>query len=59
VTKQITRDFPDTRIIGLSMHEREDMATAMRNAGASAYLTKGGSPDALLSVLRSAASGMK
>ena len=38
------RHIPDMRIIGLSIHEEEDVALTMRAAGAAAYLTKGGSP---------------
>jgi DNA-binding NarL/FixJ family response regulator len=45
------------KIVGLSMHEREDMARAMRAAGAEAYLTKGGPSEALLGVLRQLAPG--
>ncbi len=41
-TKLISRELPKTRVIGLSMHAESDMAQAMRAAGASAYLTKGG-----------------
>ncbi len=50
---QISRDLPETRIIGLSMHEDKDMAKAMRAAGAAVYLTKGGSSEKLLEVVRS------
>lgn len=53
VTRQVTAEFPEVRVIGLSMHEREDMAHAMRNAGAVAYVTKSGPSDQLLSVIRS------
>jgi DNA-binding NarL/FixJ family response regulator len=51
--EQISREFPETRIIGLSMHEDKDMAKAMRAAGAAVYLTKGGSSEKLLEVVRS------
>lgn len=60
VTAQLAREMPGIKIIGLSMHERDEMATAMRDAGAVAYCTKGGPTDVLLSVLRSvAASGVE
>jgi PAS domain S-box-containing protein len=39
-TRRIKREAPATCVIGLSMHERADMADAMRCAGASDYLTK-------------------
>lgn len=51
-TRRITATWPQVRVIGLSMHEEEGMAAQMREAGASAYLTKGGSPDQLLATIR-------
>lgn len=56
-TRAIVAESPDTRVIGLSLHEEADMAAAMRSAGASDYLTKGGPSDALVSAIRGAASG--
>lgn len=53
VASILSREMPDLRIIGLSMHKTQDMADAMRNAGAVAYFTKGGSSEALLDMLRS------
>ena len=47
-TEQITREFPNIRIIGLSMHNDEDTRQKMHNAGASAYLSKTESPDTLI-----------
>lgn len=52
VTNQLSREMPQLQIVGLSMHERLDMAAAMRSAGATAYLTKDGSSEVLLGVLR-------
>ncbi len=53
VTSTIARELPSTRVIGLSMHEEEDMARAMRDAGAIAYFAKSDSPeDTLLAALR-------
>ncbi len=52
VTAILTREQPNLKVLGLSMHEREDMANAMRSAGASAYLTKSGPSDLLLAILR-------
>lgn len=51
-TRRITTDVPGVQVIALSMHNHPHMATAMREAGASAYLTKGGPPDALLAAIR-------
>jgi len=53
VAARVSREFPRTSIVGLSMHADRDMARAMRAAGATAYLTKGGSSESLLELLRS------
>jgi signal transduction histidine kinase/ActR/RegA family two-component response regulator len=53
VAAQISRELPLTRIIGLSMYEDKDMAKAMRAAGAAAYLSKGGSSEKLIDIVRS------
>lgn len=50
-TAQITRDNPDIRIIGLSMHNDDNTRQKMFNAGASAYLTKTDSPDVLIGTI--------
>ncbi|MCC7191488.1 MAG: response regulator [Phycisphaeraceae bacterium] len=52
-TRAIKREIPGVQIIGLSMHEKEDMAAAMREAGAIAYLPKEGPSEALISAIRS------
>lgn len=39
-TRQIMRALPETRIIGLSIHDSMTYAAKMLNAGASAYLLK-------------------
>lgn len=52
-TRQVVAELPHVVVIGLSMHEEEDMAAAMRKAGAAIYLTKGGPSDALLAAIRS------
>jgi signal transduction histidine kinase/CheY-like chemotaxis protein len=51
-TRIIHAEHPDVYIIGLSMYEEADRASAMLAAGASAYLTKSGSFDLLLSTIR-------
>ncbi len=51
-TRQIMAQLPRVRIIGLSMHEQESMAVAMRRAGAKAYLTKDGRSEALIDAIR-------
>ena len=54
-TRRITADCPDTRVVGLSMHEEEGVARRMREAGAAAYVTKGGPARDLLAAVRGAA----
>lgn len=51
-TKQIKQQMPQVTVIGLSLHESENMATAMREAGASDYLTKGGPAEDLINAIR-------
>lgn len=51
-TRRITAELPGVRVIGLSMHEKQDMAEAMREAGAEAYLPKGGSSETLIAAIR-------
>ena len=52
VTTRLVRDMPNLKIVGLSMHEHRDISRAMLGAGAAAYVTKGGSSEALLGLLR-------
>jgi len=52
VTRRLAAAMPGIRVIGLSVHEEEDVALAMRAAGATAYLTKGGSPQQLIAAIR-------
>jgi PAS domain S-box-containing protein len=51
-TRAIAAEIPDIRIVGLSMHTREDMEQTMRAAGASEYLPKDGPPEKLLAAIR-------
>jgi len=52
----LKQEMPDVRVIGLSMHDEADMAAAMCEAGAVAYLNKADRPEALLVALRSCVS---
>ncbi len=54
VTKRILAANPSIKIIGLSMHTDNDVATALRDAGAVAFLTKGGPSEDLIAAIRSA-----
>lgn len=49
----IHREHPDVRIIGLSMYQEDEQAAAMKRAGASGYLSKNGSLEAVLDAIRS------
>ncbi|MFO7964321.1 MAG: PAS domain S-box protein [Desulfobacterales bacterium] len=51
-TRAITSEFPHIRIIGLSMYDEDDKAAEMIEAGASAYRSKSGNTDLLLSSIR-------
>jgi CheY-like chemotaxis protein len=51
-TRIIHSELPCVRIIGLSMHDKQDQADQMIQAGAFAYCTKDGSTDELLSAIR-------
>lgn len=50
-TRRITSELPHVRVIGLSMHEGEDLASAMRKAGAAKYLSKSDPPSMLLAAI--------
>lgn len=53
-TRRVIAAEPRTRVIGLSMHESDDVARAMRAAGATDYVEKGGSPEELVAAIRRA-----
>jgi PAS domain S-box-containing protein len=54
-TRIVHINFPDIRIIGLSMFEEAEKAQAMRDAGAAHYLTKSGPADELIKAIRAVA----
>ncbi len=51
-TRRILAKNPRIKVIGLSMHAQADLAGAMREAGASAYLSKGGPAEDLVAAIR-------
>jgi PAS domain S-box-containing protein len=51
-TRIIHNDWPEIRIIGLSMFEEEERSRAIRDAGAVDYVTKSGPVKALINVIR-------
>jgi DNA-binding NarL/FixJ family response regulator len=51
-TRRITTEFPGVKVIGLSMHAREDMQPLMTAAGAACYLQKLAPVEELLAAIR-------
>ena len=54
-TQRITRQLPDVRVIGLSMHAQDDVAAQMTVAGATAYLAKTSPSEILFTTIRKCA----
>jgi DNA-binding NarL/FixJ family response regulator len=54
-TRTISARMPTIRIVGLSMYSEADQAAAMISAGAAAYVTKSGRPEALIAAVRGSA----
>lgn len=52
-TLHLKAEFSWINVIGLSMHEESDMAQAICNAGAVAYLNKSGPSEKLIEAIRS------
>jgi DNA-binding NarL/FixJ family response regulator len=51
-TRVILRSHPQIRVIGLSMHQEQELAEAMREAGAVDYLNKAGASEELVGAIR-------
>ncbi len=58
-TRRITADMPKTRIIGLSTNDEDKIVKEMKNAGASAYITKTDAFDLLVATIREIASDIR
>jgi PAS domain S-box-containing protein len=58
-TRQIVAELPGVRVVGLSMHEDEEIAASMREAGAVDFVTKGGPSNAAISAIYAARFGGK
>ena len=56
-TRQITRDFPQTKVIALSMHSGKNFIIEMFKAGASGYLLKDCEFDELVNAVRTVMGG--
>ncbi len=53
-TRAIMSRHPGVRVIGLSMHDSQDVAGAMREAGAVAYLGKDAQTEEIIAAIRAA-----
>ncbi len=51
-TRRLTSAHPDLRVVGLSIHDEQGVAAAMRHAGAVEYLNKGGAAQELVAAIR-------
>jgi CheY-like chemotaxis protein len=51
-TRRVLATTPGIKVIGLSMHADQDVTAAMLDAGAAAYVTKGGPPEDLIAAIR-------
>ncbi len=51
-TRRIMADLPQTCVIGLSVHEEQNVAEAMRSAGAQAYFNKSQAAEELVQAIR-------
>lgn len=56
-TLQITRDFPNVSVIGLSMHSGKKFVIEMLKAGASGYLLKDCALEELITAIKTVAAG--
>lgn len=54
-TRRLTAELPEIRVIGLSMHEKTDMARAMHEAGACLYMNKSTPGEDLIAAIRTQA----
>jgi DNA-binding NarL/FixJ family response regulator len=57
--KKLRQDYPNVRILVLSMHPEEQYAVRVMKWGAAGYLTKDSAPEELVAAVRSVASGHK
>jgi DNA-binding NarL/FixJ family response regulator len=53
-TRRLTTAQPGLRIVGLSIHDEQHVANALRKAGAADYVTKSSASTGLVDALRSA-----
>lgn len=58
-TRRLRAVVPGVQVIGLSLHDDPKTAAAMRQAGAAAYLAKGGPIEALVAAIRAVSSASR
>ena len=58
-TRQILRDFPECKILALSMFEDPQYVTEMLRSGCSGYLTKDSSPDEVVKAVQGVKAGLR
>jgi DNA-binding NarL/FixJ family response regulator len=56
-TRQIVRDFPKVKVVGLSMHSGQKFVSEMLKAGASGYLLKDCALEELTTAIKTVAAG--
>jgi two-component system, NarL family, response regulator NreC len=59
VTRQLSKKYPDTGIVILSMHSNEAYVLEALRSGAKAYILKESSPDELVHAIREVSSGRR
>jgi DNA-binding NarL/FixJ family response regulator len=57
VLKEIRKDRSDARVLVLSMHPEDQLATRVLKAGASGYMTKESAPDELVNAVKKVLAG--
>jgi len=58
-TRTLAEEMPRVKVIGLSMYPDKEAANAMREAGAAAYLIKGGPSEDLIEAIRACGRGSR
>jgi DNA-binding NarL/FixJ family response regulator len=59
ILKELRRSYPETAVIMLSMHPKDQYGVRVIKAGASAYISKESAPDELVTAIRTAVRGDK
>lgn len=57
VTRRLREDFPDTRVLVLTVHDEDTYVFALMQAGASGYLVKNAAANDLVHAIRTVAAG--